>query len=153
MSTVIEGADELVRTLVNEGPLVAKQEAEREYEVARMDVERAVLALANARHAFGLARTARTEARKEYESTVKAHRKPRQTNIVRRILEDIKRGPATRKQIIESTALDPTTVSTTLTRLKKAGFVSRTGDGFTGKWEITQDGTRFSDSDASMPKV
>lgn len=152
MSTIIQGADELVRTLVNEGPLAAKQEAERDYEVARMDVERAVIALSNARHAFALARSARVEARKEYEASVKEQRKPRQTNIVRRILSDVERGPATRKQIIESTALDPTTVSTTLTRLKKAGFVSRSGDGFTGKWEITPAGSEFAESDAPMPK-
>lgn len=153
MSTIIEGADELVRTLANEGPLAAKQAAEREVEIAREDVELAIAALAGARKSLTHARAERAASRQDYEASVRMGRKPRQTNIVRRILDDIARGPATRKQLIDSTGLSAATVSTTLTRLRKAEFVTRTGEGFTGKWEITQTGTEFAASDAPMPKV
>jgi predicted transcriptional regulator len=145
----------LVESLITSGDstglLEAKQQAERDYEKARADVDRASSALDAARATLSEARNARTEARREWDEMMRSSRKPRQKNIVRRILAEVSE-PKNRRQIIDATELDPTTVSTTLTRLRKAGFVSRVGDGFTGNWTITPEGRAFMESDAPMPK-
>ena len=142
----------LVTEMVGEGMLANKQSAEREYEQARGRVERAKRDLAEAQVALVAARSARQRARIEYEDEVRSRRKPRQTNIVRRILDVIQPGnPATRAEIVERTGLDPTTVSSTLTRLRRAGFVEREGD-FTGRWVASQDGITWAASNIAFPK-
>jgi len=146
----------LVESLVGDatGLLDRKQEAERVYEQARAEVERAQITLSRARADMNEARTLRAEARKEWHETVRASRKPRQKNIVRRVLASLKGYDtgATRKEIIQLTGIDPTSVSTTLTRCKKAGFVVRDGEDFSGLWVITKAGWEWLDSDAPMPQ-
>lgn len=142
----------LVTEMVGEGMLAQKQAAEREYEQARGRVEQAKRELAAAQVALSAARSARQQARIEYEDEVRSRRRPRQTNIVRRILDVIQPGnPATRAEIVERTSLDATTVSSTLTRLRRAGFVEREGD-FAGRWVASQDGVIWAASNAAFPK-
>lgn len=142
----------LVTEMVGEGMLAAKQAAEREYDQARGRVEQAKRELAAAQVALTSARASRQQARIEYEDEVRSRRKPRQTNIVRRILDVIQPGnPATRAEIVERTSLDATTVSSTLTRLRRAGFVQREGD-FAGRWVASEAGTIWAASNAPFPK-
>ena len=143
----------LVTEMVGEGMLAAKQTAEREYEIARGRVEQAKRDLASAQAVLGQARASRQAARIQYEDEVRANRKPRQTNIVRRILDVIQPGNgATRAEIVRRTQLDATTVSSTLTRLRRAGFVTRDGDDFAGLWVATQNGIMWAASNAAFPK-
>lgn len=146
----------LVESLVGDstGLLERKQDAERAYEQARADVERAQLALSRARADMVEARTLRAEARKEWDETMRATRKPRQKNIVRRILSSLEGydNGRTRNEIIKATEIDATSVSTTLTRCKKAGFVSRDDVGFAGLWVITAEGLRWLNSEEPMPQ-
>jgi predicted transcriptional regulator len=142
----------LVVEMVGSGSLDRKISAEREYEVARSRVDQARQELAVAQNALVVARAERRDARNAYEEDARARRKPRQTNIVRRILSQIAESSATRKEIVDETGLDPTTVSSTLTRLRHAGFVERDGSDFAGKWKTTTEGMSFLNSDAPFPK-
>lgn len=134
-------------------PLDEKQDAERKYEEARAAVVDAQKALADARAAVKEARTERSLARARYEDAQRAKRKPRQQNVVRRVLAAVESSPATRKQIIERSGLDATSVSTTLTRCKRVGFVNRDGDDFVGLWAITDAGREWKNSDRRMPEA
>lgn len=134
--------------------LSAKQTAERRYEEARAAVLRAQDDLATARTALREARAERAQARQSFEDAMRTQRKPRQRNVVRRILETMVNAGngLTRRQIIEISGLDATSVSTTLTRCKRAGFVVRDGE-FTGLWVLTGAGSDWLHSEAPMPKV
>lgn len=143
---------DVVVEFVGDVAIDRKQTAEREYEIARGRVEQARRDLAAAQVALVQARAERREARAEYEEQVRARRKPRQTNIVRRILAEIAANPMDRKSIVDKTGLDATTVSSTLTRLRRAGFVHRDGTDYAGKWTATPAGVAFRDSDAPFPK-
>jgi predicted transcriptional regulator len=145
---------DILSEMVEHGAFESKQEAERLYIVAQQKVEQSKSDLEIAKADLGQARANRKAARDEYDDEQRARRKPRQKNIVRRILvvlDGNKEQP--RQVIIAETGLDATTVSSTLTRLRKAGFVVRDGDGFTGLWRITDKGSAFINSDAPFPKV
>jgi DNA-binding IclR family transcriptional regulator len=136
--------------MVESGAFEGKQEAERLYIVAQQRVEQAKRDLEIAKADLRQARANRKAARDEYDDEQRARRKPRQTNILA-VLDGNTEQP--RQVIIAETGLDATTVSSTLTRLRKAGFVVRDGDGFTGLWRITGEGSAFINSDAPFPKV
>jgi DNA-binding transcriptional ArsR family regulator len=142
----------LVTEMVGEGMLATKHAAERHYESVREDVEHARKNLADAQAALVEARATRKAARDKYEDEIRARRKPRQKNIVRRILNEVHGEERSRMEIVEATGLDATTVSSTLTRLRRAGFVNRAGDDYHGKWIATLDGIAFSAGDLPFPK-
>lgn len=145
---------DILSEMVESGAFEGKQEAERLYIVAQQRVEQAKRDLEIAKADLRQARANRKAARDEYDDEQRARRKPRQTNIVRRILAVLDGNTEQPRQvIIAETGLDATTVSSTLTRLRKAGFVVRDGDGFTGMWRITGEGAAFMNSDAPFPKV
>ena len=145
---------DILSEMVESGAFEGKQEAERLYIVAQQRVEQAKRDLEIAKVDVRQARANRKAARDEYNDEQRARRKPRQTNIVRRILAVLDGNTEQPRQvIIAETGLDATTVSSTLTRLRKAGFVVRDGDGFTGLWRITGEGSAFINSDAPFPKV
>jgi predicted transcriptional regulator len=145
---------DILSEMVETGAFEGKQEAERQYILAVQKVEQIKRDLETAKHELREARASRKAARDDYDDEQRRMRKPRQTNIVRRILTALNGNVAyTRQQIIAETRLDATTVSSTLTRLRKAGFVTRNGDGFTGLWQITSEGSAFITSDAPFPKV
>ena len=145
---------DILSEMVESGAFEGKQEAERLYIVAQQRVEQAKRDLEIAKVDVRQARANRKAARDEYNDEQRARRKPRQTNIVRRILAVLDGNTEQPRQvIIAETGLDATTVSSTLTRLRKAGFVVRDGDGFTGLWRITGKGSAFINSDAPFPKV
>jgi DNA-binding IclR family transcriptional regulator len=135
--------------------LSAKQAAERNYDEARDAVSRALLSVDAARTALKEARAEKVRARQEYDDAIKENRKPRQKNVVRRVLDSLshERAGLTRKSVIEKSGLDATSVSTTLTRCKRAGFVSRDGDDFVGLWVLTDAGAAWLDSEEPMPKI
>ena len=144
----------ILREMVESGAFDSKQEADRMYVLAQQKVEQAKHDLEIAKSDLRDARAKRKEARDHYEEEQRSRRKPRQTNIVRRILAVLDGNTEQPRQvIIAETGLDATTVSSTLTRLRKAGFVVRDGDGFTGLWRITDEGSAFINSDAPFPKV
>lgn len=143
-----------VQSFVAGDALTDKQAAERRYDEARAAVTAAQLALADARTAVRDARAEKVKARLRYEDSIRADRKPRQKNVVRRVLESLKGydNGRTRRDIISGTGLDATSVSTTLTRCKRVGFVARSGDEFAGLWVITDAGWAWLESDEPMPK-
>lgn len=143
---------DLVSEMVGEGMLAEKQAAERRYEFARGRVEQVRAELAKAQADLIAARQERKTAREQYEDDVRARRKPRQRNIVRRIISSVVANPGTRAEIVERTGLDATTVSSTLTRLRRAGFVHRDGTDYAGKWVASPSGLEFMDGDAPFPK-
>lgn len=134
--------------------LSAKQAAERKYEEARGALIRAQDDLDAARTMLREARGERAHARNNFEEAMRTQRKPRQRNVVRRILDVLQDAGTglTRRQIIEMSGLDATSVSTTLTRCKRAGFVSRDGENFTGMWVITEAGDEWRRGETPMPK-
>lgn len=144
---------DILSEMVESGALGHKQETERLFLVWQQRVAEAQETLDNAKRQLAEARAERKQARIQYEEEQRSRRKPRQTNIVRRILDDLSGGAKPRQDIITDTGLDATTVSSTLTRLRKAGFVARIGDGFTGQWSVTEAGRAFAKSDKPFPKV
>jgi len=142
-----------VRTFITTGALGYKQDAERRYEECRQAVADAEQALTTAREDVREARAERQKAREQYDAFVKANRKPRQTNVVRRVLQRLEAGNTgmTRQQIIRETELEAASVSTTLTRCKRAGFVKRDGEDFAGLWILTEAGRDWLHSNLPMP--
>ena len=144
---------DILSEMVESGALGHKQETERLFLLWQQRVAEAQETLDNAKRQLAAARTERKQARVQYEQEQRSRRKPRQTNIVRRILDDLNDGPKQRQDIIASTGLDATTVSSTLTRLRKASFVARLGDNFAGLWTLTEAGRDFAKSDKPFPKL
>ena len=144
---------DILSEMVESGALGHKQETERLFIIWQQRVVEAQENLEQAKRQLAEARAERKQARIQYEQEQRSRRKPRQTNIVRRILDDLNDGPKPRQEIIASTGLDATTVSSTLTRLRKASFVARLGDNFAGLWTLTEAGRDFAKSDKPFPKI
>jgi len=145
---------EAITEFMNVDYLGYKQDAERRYENARKSLAEAQDALDAARAEVRDARKERGEARSKYAEHIKASRKPRQKDVVRRVLKALWDKPEgiTRQDIIKMSELEAASVSTTLTRCKRAGFVTRDGDDFVGLWNITDSGRDWLHSNKPMPK-